>query len=181
MSSSENNPAERDLTLTLPHPRAPPDKGPKENPSTTHPKHPPIKFPHYQYVTPGTDPMTRPHPRIQTLLSSAVGQKDSHPEPSIDHALASSSPSQEHVSQVLLPSHGHNDRDVSPTECDLRHQMILSPPRVIFNKTSKSQTFAYQAQPRHVPPCKQSHTKRNRDTCPALLHDLWRALNVLWI
>ena len=44
---------------------SPPDKGPKENPSPTNPRRPPIKFPHYQCVVPGTDPMVSPHPRIQ--------------------------------------------------------------------------------------------------------------------
>ncbi len=54
-------------------------------------------------------------------------------------------------SSRLLSSPGHHDRDVPPTECDLRHQRILSPPRVIFNKTRKG---------------KHSHTKINLNVCP---------------
>ena len=90
------------------------------------------------------------------VLPRQGSQKKNNPQPTQNappsNLLITSVLPQEHTSQALPPSHGHNDRDESPTECDLRHQRFQSPPRVIFNKTSKS---------------KHSHTKRNRDVCPA--------------
>ena len=51
------------------------------------------RFPHCQLADPGTDPMDSPHPRIQCRSTNPVQRtppKDSHPEPVIDHTLASS-------------------------------------------------------------------------------------------
>ena len=50
-----------------------PDKGPKEKPSTTHPKRPLIKFPHYQCDTPGIEPMVRPPSTIQVYRTPVQG------------------------------------------------------------------------------------------------------------
>jgi hypothetical protein len=54
---AKNDPAVRALTLSLPRPRPPPDKGPKEKPSTTHPKRPP----HQISSLPVRCPKDRPH------------------------------------------------------------------------------------------------------------------------
>ena len=86
-----------------------------------------IKTSPYQCAAEGIDPMDSPHTRIQCIgpLKWIHTQNQ--------QATACWRP-QEHTSQDLLSSHRYNDRGVSLTECDLRHQRILPPPRVILNQ-----------------------------------------------
>ena len=62
---AKNDPAERVLTSLFPVPILP--KGPKEKPSTNYPKRLPLRLPHHQCATPGTDPLSRPHLRINCV------------------------------------------------------------------------------------------------------------------
>ena len=68
-------------------PSPPPDKGPKEKPSTTHPKMPSHKISHYQCAAPGTDPIGKPPSANPVHRTHA---KDSHPKPASDRALTPS-------------------------------------------------------------------------------------------
>ena len=68
-------------------PSPPPNKGPKEKPSTTHPKTPSHKISHYQCAAPGTDPIGKPPSANPVHRTHA---KDSHPKPASDRALTTS-------------------------------------------------------------------------------------------
>jgi hypothetical protein len=124
-------------------PLSPPDKSPKESPSTTYPKRPPSNF----LITRGC-PRDRSHGQSPSTNSvKRTPAQDSNPEPATDRVLASS---RTRISSPPVIVGAQRPWCVPP-ECDLRHQRILPPPRVIFNKTSER---------------KHSHTKSNREACP---------------
>ena len=134
-----------DSECHLPRPRPPPTRVPKKNHPQPTQNDPPSNFLITSVMSQGQIPWTVPI------------HESSEADPC--KGFTSRTSNRPHVSTLkntyLKPSsHRTGTTTVTrpPTECDLRHQRILSPPpRVIFNKTRKS---------------KYSHTNHNRDECP---------------
>ncbi len=94
---AKTDPAERDLSLSLPPPAPPRKKHPQPTQNVF-----PLKLPHHQCTVPGADSLSSPHLR---MICSDLAE-DSCPGRISDHVLA---PSRTHI-QALPPSRGHNDQ-----------------------------------------------------------------------